>query len=203
LDRYVAELARDTGTVPDAAELTRLVDNEFYLPFADHPGFVRMHAAAGTLVRRYVSEYKDDLKRVWAIERPFELHLEHGILSGRADIILDEESGRIGSLAIVDYKVAKSEERNSRYAQQLVVYAAAGRGEGLQVEAAYLHELSDGERHSVDISSKPTTDAVQQVSTAMKRIREGNFPASPETEKCKACEYRLVCAHAKLPVVST
>jgi DNA helicase-2/ATP-dependent DNA helicase PcrA len=199
----VAELASDTGAVPDAAGLTRLVDDEFYLPFADHPGFVRMHAAAGTLVRRYVSDYKDDLKRVWAIERPFELHLEHGILAGRADIILDEEAGKIGSLAIVDYKVAKSEERDARYAQQLVVYAAAGRGEGLQVDAAYLHELNDGERHSVDISEKPTTEAVQQVSTAMKRIREGHFPASPEAEKCKACDYRLVCTHAKLPVVST
>jgi DNA helicase-2/ATP-dependent DNA helicase PcrA len=189
--------------VPAATELTRLIDDEFYLPFADHPGFVRMHAAAGTLVRRYVTDYKDDLKRVWAIERPFELHLEHGILAGRADIILDEEDGKIGSLAIVDYKVAKSEERDARYAQQLVVYAAAGRGEGLQVDAAYLHELNDGERRSVDISPKPSAEAVKQVSTAMKRIREGQFSASPDAVKCKACDYRLVCSHAKLPAVST
>ena len=201
--RHVAETARDTGTVPAATDLARLVDDEFYLPFADHPGFVRMHAAAGTLVRRYVTDYKDDLKRVWAIERPFELHLEHGILAGRADIILDEEAGKVGSLAIVDYKVAKSAERDERYAQQLVIYAAAGRGEGLQVDAAYLHELNDGERHSVDISAKPIAAAVKQVSTAMKKIREGQFRASPETAKCKACDYRLVCTHAKLPVPST
>jgi DNA helicase-2/ATP-dependent DNA helicase PcrA len=196
--RHLAESARDTGVVPGATELERLVDDEFYLPFADHPGFVRMHAAARTLVRRYVSDYRDDLKRVWAIERPFELHLEHGILAGRADIILDEDQGKMGSLAIVDYKVAKSKERDERYAQQLLVYAAAGRGEGLQVDAAYLHELSDGERHSVDISAKPIAAAVQQVSTAMKRIRAGQFQASPEEEKCKGCDYRLVCAHAKI-----
>lgn len=195
--RHVAETARDTGAVPRGTELVRLVDEEFYLPFADHPGFMRMHAAAGTLVRRYVSDYKSDLKRVWAIERPFQLHLEHGILAGRADIILDEEAGKMGSLAIVDYKVAKSEERNERYEQQLMVYAAAGRGEGLQVDAAYLHELNDGERHSVDISAKPIAAAVKQVSVAMKRIREGDFRASPDTEKCKKCDYRLVCSHAK------
>lgn len=196
--RHVAETARDTGAVPSGRELVRLVDDEFYLPFADHPGFVRMHAAAGTLVRRYVSDYKDDLKRVWSIERPFQLHLEHGILAGRADIILDEEAGKVGSLAIVDYKVSKSEERNERYEQQLAVYAAAGRGEGLQVDAAYLHELNDGERHSVDISAKPIAAAVKQVSTAMKRIREGHFRASPEVTKCKGCDYRLVCTHAKV-----
>jgi DNA helicase-2/ATP-dependent DNA helicase PcrA len=201
--RHVAELARDTGTVPDATELARLIDDEFYLPFADHPGFVRMHGAAGTLVHRYVTDYKDDLKRIWAIERPFELHLEHGILAGRADIILDEEDGKIGALAIVDYKVAKSEERDARYAQQLVVYTAAGRGEGLQVDAAYLHELNDGERHSVDISAKPIAEAVTRVSTAMKRIREGDFPASPDAAKCQACDYRLVCAHARLNAPSS
>lgn len=196
--RHLAESARETGVVPDATALARLVDDEFYLPFADHPGFVRMHAAAGTLVRRYVSDYKEDLKRVWAIERPFELHLEHGILAGRADIILDQEAGKVGSLAIVDYKVAKSEERNERYEQQLAVYTAAGRGEGLEVNAAYLHELNDGERHSVDISANTVAVAVQHVSTAMKKIRDGQFRASPEARKCKACDYRLVCTHAKL-----
>ena len=201
--RHVAETARDTGAVPEATKLARLVDDEFYLPFADHPGFVRMHAAAGTLVRRYVSEYKDDLKRVWAIERPFELHLEHGILAGRADIILDEEAGKVGSLAIVDYKVAKAEERDERYAQQLAIYAAAGRGEGLQVDAAYLHELNDGERHSVDISAKPIAVAVEQVSTAMKKIRERQFRETPDARKCKACDYRLVCTHARLSAPST
>lgn len=197
--RQVAETARDKGGVPNAKELARLVDDEFYLPFADHPGFVRMHAAAGKLVKRYVTDYKDDLKRVWAIERPFELHLEHGILAGRADVILDHEDGKTGSLAIVDYKVAKAEERNERYEQQLAVYTAAGRGEGLNVSAAYLHELNDGERHSVDISATPVADAVAQVSHSMKGIRDGQFAASPEEKKCKGCDYRLVCAHAKLP----
>src|SRR5438046_9791678 len=54
--RHVAELARDTGTVPTAPELARLVDDEFYLPFADHPGYARMHVAAITLVRRDVCD---------------------------------------------------------------------------------------------------------------------------------------------------
>ena len=90
------------------------------------------------------------------------------------------------------------EERNDRYEQQLAVYAAAGRGEGLDVTAAYLHELNDGARRAVDISAKPIAEAVAQVSIAMKGIREGQFTASPEDKKCKGCDYRLVCTHAKL-----
>ena len=50
-------------------------------------------SAARRLVERYLTDYADDLKRLWAVERPFELHLEHGTLSGRADVILGGKSG--------------------------------------------------------------------------------------------------------------
>jgi len=88
---------------------------------------------------------------VWAVERPFALHLDDGVVSGRADVILDKENDRVGALAIVDYKVAADEARGARYEEQLRIYSLAGRGEGLNVEAAYLHELKDGTRASVDI----------------------------------------------------
>ena len=32
-------------------------------------------SAAKRLVEKYIEEYGEDLKRVWAVERPFELHL--------------------------------------------------------------------------------------------------------------------------------
>ena len=51
-----------------------------------------------------------------------------GVVSGRADVILDEEGGRAGALAIVDYKVATDERREERYDEQLRVYTLAGSG---------------------------------------------------------------------------
>jgi len=52
-----------------------------------------MYTAANRLVTRYVGDYSSDLQRVWALEHPFELYLDDGIVVGRADIILDEEGG--------------------------------------------------------------------------------------------------------------
>ena len=49
---------------------------------------------------------RTDLYRVWETERPFELHLDGVTVTGRADVILDEEGGVPTALAIVDYKTA-------------------------------------------------------------------------------------------------
>jgi DNA helicase-2/ATP-dependent DNA helicase PcrA len=191
--RQVAELARRDGVIPDAATLEGLVNEEFYLPFADAPAFDRMYTAAGRLVRRYVEVYSDDLRRVWAIERPFELHLPDGVVAGRADIILDGERGAPGSLAIVDYKLAHDEAREERYRRQLQVYTAAGRGEGLRVDAAYLHELGDGSRSEVEIHVEATRAAVQSVAESVEGIRRGALPPRPERQRCEACDFRWVC----------
>ena len=191
--RRVAETAKDTGSIPNEAEIGSLLGQELYLPFADIAGLQRMTLAAEKIVRRYVDEYTEDLARIWAVERPFELQLADGTVAGRADVILDEEDGQIGSLAIVDYKVATDSERDGRYRRQLAVYAAAGRSEGLDVAASYLHDLSDGKRTGVDISP-PVSDAeVSAVSSSVSSIRRGDFPPNPSTIGCQRCDYRLVC----------
>jgi len=46
-------------------------------------------------------------------------------VSGRADLILDEEGGRIDSLAIVDYKTATDERGDDFFGFQLAIYSSA------------------------------------------------------------------------------
>ena len=195
--RQVAEAARASGAVPNQTALRRLVDEEFYLPFADAPAFTRMYQSATRLVTSYVREFADDLHRLWAVERPFELHLPEGRVSGRADVILDKEGGRAGSLAIVDYKVANDPEYDARYRRQLAVYAAAGRGEGLNIRAGYLHELRDGTRHAVDVGQYAAASAVTTLARAVSGIRAGAYAAQPTTSKCSGCDYQPLCHHGR------
>lgn len=193
--RRVAETAKESGKIPDAADLEALVQQEFYLPLANRPAFDRMIQAGRRLVRTYVDKHQDDLRRVWEVERPFELHLPEGIVTGRADVILDEEGGKVGSLAVVDYKIATEKEREERYRWQLAVYAAAGRGEGLNVEGAYLHDLDAGNRTGVDIGDSSTNAAVAQAAQAVKQIRAGQFDPRPAPTKCSGCDYQRICRH--------
>lgn len=192
--RQLAETVRATGEIPSPAELNQLSDEEFYVPFASAQAWQTMRKAAKRLVNTYVESYSSDLERVWAVERPFALHLDDGVVSGRADVILDKENDRVGSLAIVDYKVAADEARGARYEEQLRIYSLAGRGEGLNVEAAYLHELKDGTRASVDIGEKPAHEALQIVGARLTALRRTEFNPKPDRDRCRQCEYKLVCS---------
>jgi DNA helicase II / ATP-dependent DNA helicase PcrA len=195
--RQLAETVRDVGEIPDKEDLNRLADEEFYVPFASLQAWETMRKAAKRLVNSYVDNYSTDLHRVWAVERPFALHLDDGIVSGRADVILDEEGGRTGALAIVDYKVSADESRSARYEEQLQIYSLAGRGEGLTVEGAYLHELNDGSRSSINISDVATGAALGNVKHHIGRLRTGHFQPAPNPERCETCEYQRICAHAE------
>ncbi|MFZ4431528.1 MAG: PD-(D/E)XK nuclease family protein, partial [Phycisphaerales bacterium] len=194
--RSVAETARAQGSPPSEAAVQAILDREFYLPFANAANFETMRASAQAMVHMYVRKYRDDLTRIWATERPFEMHLAGGTLSGRADVILSHHEGRPDSLAIVDYKTAKDTTQDAAFAFQLAIYAAAGRGEGLQIDAALLHDLKRERRDEVDISPEATRKAVAKVDAMMTDLRQGNYLAKPEQRKCGACEYCKLCPHA-------
>jgi len=197
--RQLAEATRGSGVpggtvVPlDRAELSSLVQSEFYAPFATDASHQRMQAAARRLVERYLDEWQDDLRHIWATERPFELHTDDGLVAGRADIILDEEGGVKGMLTIVDYKVSASDDLAPRYEWQLQVYSHAARGEGLEVSAAWLHDLGAGDRDSVEIAPPAIEAAVVRAGAALAAIRAGRFEARAEAKRCTACDYRAVC----------
>lgn len=194
--RQVAETSRATGTIPSEAEVKSLLDREFYLPFANRANFENLRESAWRLVKRYLGVWREDLARVWALERSFELHVEGGIVSGRADVILDHHDGEPDSLAIVDYKTSKGHGHDDLFAFQLAVYAAAGRAEGLRVDAAFLHHLDEGARSPSDISAPAVVSAVRRAESLVAGLRSGAFEAKPEGPKCKRCEYRRLCRHA-------
>ncbi len=193
--RRIADHVQATGKPPTETEVDRLLDAEFYLPYAHSFLYQRLWAEARRVIDRYLSKYRDDLLRVWETERPFELHLDRAIVKGRADVILDREGDEIGSLALVDYKTAADSRTNDIYAFQLAIYAAAGRGEGLNVRAAYVHDLKEGERLTVSIAERKTQAAKRRANKLAKAIAERRFEAQPDKQKCSGCDYRLVCRH--------
>lgn len=195
--RHVAEMAKNHKTAPTPAQLDAIFKDAFYLPFANSAAFDSLLKRARLLVDKYLCDYSADLLRVWQTERPFELHLAKGIVSGRADVILDHEKGKIGRLAIVDYKTANEGKSDDIFAFQLAIYAAAGRGEGLNVDAAYLHSLKESNRIPVPVDTVKQKVARLRADALMESIVDGEFPPRPEASKCKACDMRAICKHAE------
>lgn len=194
--RAVAEFTVAHGRVPLDAEVEQIFQHDFFLPTANKPAHKQLKAAAERLVSTYRRDHEDDLYRVWETERPFELHLDGVIVSGRADVILDMEDGVPTALAIVDYKTSTSGEI-ADHALQLQVYADAGRREGLDVRAAYVHDLKATRRDAVDVAEAAINASEQVVTEAAVRLRAREFQPAPGL-RCRACEVRTVCASAQL-----
>lgn len=127
--RAVAEETRATGRVPNSSDIDEILDSSFFLPTANKPAHKNLKESARRLVTTYARDHAEDLHRVWETERPFELHLDGVIVSGRADVILDHEAGFPTGLAILDYKTSTNGGLTEE-GLQLKVYADAGQRAG-------------------------------------------------------------------------
>jgi len=190
--RAIAEYTMHHGHPPNLEQVSGMLDEGFFLPAASKPAHQQLKEAARRLLRSYLTQYDDDLRRVWETERPFELHLPAAIITGRADVILDKEGGEVRSLAIVDYKTSTDPEADADYALQLAVYTDAGRREGLNVRAAYVHDLKASDREPVDVSPDAIVASEQIVEDTVRRLRDRNFRARPG-RPCSRCDVRRLC----------
>ena len=86
---------------------------------------------------------------------------------------LDKEGGVPTGLAIVDYKTS-TDGNIAPYGLQLQVYANAGRREGLDVRAAFLHDLH-GARDACAVDANSIESAKGIVDAAEARIRNRDF----------------------------
>jgi DNA helicase-2/ATP-dependent DNA helicase PcrA len=193
--RAVAEATKASGQVPTPTQIDELLDASFFLPSASKPAHRLLKDAARRLVTTYTEKYEADLHRVWETERPFELHLGGVTVTGRADVILDQEGGVPTALAIVDYKTATHGEIDD-HALQLQVYTDAGRREGLDVRAAYVHDLRAASREPIPVEPTAIDHAEAVVSEAADRIRTRDYRPNPGL-RCRRCEVRTICASAK------
>lgn len=191
--RTVAELTKASGKVPTDVEIDQILDANFFLPTANKVVHRQLKDAARRIITEYAGDHSDDLRRVWETERPFELHLDGITIAGRADAILDHDDDSPTSLAILDYKTSTSDPAEHKL--QLQVYADAGRREGLDVRAAFVHDLKAGARFDVDVSDSDVASAEVTVLEAAERLRESDYSPDPGP-RCRRCEVRNVCGSA-------
>jgi DNA helicase-2/ATP-dependent DNA helicase PcrA len=192
--RAVAEATRASGRVPEPEEIDEILNASFFLPAANKAAYRQLRDAARRLVVNYANQHEDDLYRVWETERPFELHLDGVTVTGRADVILDQEDGVPSALAIVDYKTSTSGQP-ADHALQLQMYVDAGRREGLDVRAAYVHDLKAAARQPVAVNPAAVEQAEAAVSEAAARVKERDYRPNPGP-RCRRCEVRTICGAA-------
>ena len=195
LMRVIAEQSTAKGRPLSPREVDRILATDFFLPFANSALAENLKKSASKLVDRYMREYAEDTTRTWQTERPFELEVDGAIIIGRADVILDQQDGLPDNLAIVDYKTSVGSQG---FDMQLQIYAEAGTREGLEVRAAFVHDMREGERQTVAIDAESRKKAVAVAEDAIRGIKERKFEARPSVHNCGMCDVRAICKAAKL-----
>jgi len=188
--RVIAEFVQDNQRVPKEEEIARIIGDEFYLPAASRAGHQEMGRQAAELVATYVENHEEDLRKVWAVERPFELHLGEATIAGRADVVIDRSIDGVERLEIIDYKTAT--EQLESFDFQLQVYTDAGQREGLVVDGAYIHDMKTGDRTPVDVSEDALLRAERKVRDLIIGLERRQFGPNPG-ERCGRCDVRLLC----------
>jgi hypothetical protein len=112
------------------------------------------------------------------------------IITGRADVILDKEGGEVQPLAIVDYTTSTDDEAKDDYELQLAVYADAGLREGLNVRAAYVHDLKDGDHTGRRLTGRHRGNRASRAKERAQPARPGlprpAWPPMPPLRRAKA-----------------
>jgi DNA helicase-2/ATP-dependent DNA helicase PcrA len=94
-------------------------------------------------------------------------------------------------MAIVDYKTAASED-DRLHRLQLQIYTAAGRREGLDVQAAYLMDLQKAEPRTVNVTDSSVTSAEEWATESVERMLAEDFPTRPGIH-CEHCDVGRIC----------
>ncbi len=195
--RRLSELVQAKGELPRPREVERVFNDEFYLPYADRAAFAAMRDRAQRLVDRYLADFSDELRKTWDVGRPFELHLPEGNLIGRADVVWRQNAA---GCAVVRYETRVLPHSERLHRLELAAYAAAARGEGVDVREAYVHDLSADAaeaRTVIATDADATGRALDELRGLVTGIRERRFAAEPGPH-CRECDVRLVCQHGRV-----
>lgn len=203
IKHFVAELRR--GRKLPFAEIEAIFDREwssagfeddYQLEEYKRDGLEQLRALHATMM--------DDTPNVHDQEKPFELHVEGGVLlTGRFDQVNRVNGGH----EIVDYKTGQPRtEDKAKKDLQLSVYALAAREVmGWDSVRLVFHNLTDNSRVATTRDEKMFKKLLEKIQEIAGGIRAGNFEAKYSAYNCRSCEFRSICpAHEQaLIVVST
>jgi DNA helicase-2/ATP-dependent DNA helicase PcrA len=168
--------------------------DDFYLPFASDEVFDDTKESAKKILRKFVVEHQEDMKRISEVETRVELPLENSIIVGKVDVILKD----VNSYEIRDYKTSDEIISKEDYEFQIRLYAHALRNLDYNVESGSIAYLKESKVKKVEIDEKSVNTEKTKAEEIVRKIKNSEFPMKPRKNFCEKCEYKKICKGAKL-----
>ncbi len=177
----------------------QIVEDSFYLPYANPKLEDKMREGAKESIERYVKKNEGDFSNILMAEADIEINLGDGIkVNGRIDLVKRREISGEEKTYIVDFKTANRDVTECINTEQLKIYALGYKnltGENADYLEIYNLDNSESERQRV---TKGLLDEVgKEIRDAANQIRKNKLPRKCSKEKCKTCYLNYLCLSRK------
>lgn len=180
-------------------DIDNIVDESFYLPYANPKLEANMLEGARKSIQGYVSKNECDFDKITMAEADIELDMGDGIkVNGRIDLVKRREISGEEKTYIVDFKTASREVTECINAEQLKIYALGYQkltGESADYLEIYNLDSSESERQRV--TKGLLDDVSRDIKSAATNIRQNILPRKCSKEKCKNCYLNYLCLSKK------
>ena len=149
-------------------------------------------------IGRIFFDYTDKLltnggkNRILQIEYPFMTARGDNVLTGKLDLVLENEDGQI---EIIEFKFSRNRLLEPYTINQLNHYSLAFPRQNIILSAYYLKD-----REKQKIESLDKEKIMMQLEEDFTRIRNNEFERMPEKTKCKICPVAIVCGEKAVEV---
>lgn len=197
---------------PTEQEISEVIKDTFHLkhifPSNDpinRPGpYERAYQTAEEIAKNYVYSFAQDFERLREDEARFEITIGQAMVSGAIDLLLKEdESGNIIGAHVIDFKSMDSPDATTPndwidLSLQVQLYAyAATEVLGEETKTGSVHLLKErGAKARIDVPISPEAvdSAIANISWAVERILDDDFPMRPCSGKCQNCDVSRICS---------
>ena len=181
------------GTILQATDAERLVDDHLHLPFANAGVKENTRKAAIKAVKKYLATHGANLHNLRHAERVIELDLGKNIsVTGRIDLIRRADTG---DTIIVDFKSGEDTQPKEMSQLQLQVYAAGfEKAAGEKADLLEIHNLEVGHIHREPVDGTLIASALTRIVDAGEAMRRSVLPKhSKWMPACSQCDMAGIC----------
>lgn len=199
------------ASAPSQQEVADLVESTFHLKHifpSNDPAqrlgpYERAYNSALEIAQNYVSAFAQDFERLREDEARFEITIGQAMVSGAIDLLLKrDEQGNIVDSHVIDFKSLDAPDDNTPndwidLSLQVQLYAYAANqvlGENARTGSVHLlKERGTDARINIPVNDTAVSAAIENISWAVNRILDNDFPMRPCRGKCDSCDVRRVC----------
>lgn len=188
-----------SGEVLSQSEVDSIVDNSFYLPYANPKLEEKMLAGARSSIHKYVEKNRDEFGQITMAEADIELDMGNGVkVNGRIDLVKRREISGEEKTYIIDFKTASRDVTECINAEQLKIYALGyEKLTGEKADYLEIYNLDNSENERQRVTDGLLDEVSKDIKNAAENIRSNNLPRSCSKDKCSTCYQSHLCLSKK------